>query len=478
MLHKNWSMAVFAAVGLTAVCVTSPALAGPPPVCPSQPGGDEYDLVPCSWVGGPADGSLCCASYCRFVENNCYSFCLAQYPGSDYPSELGRGYCDGACTVSYNECVNEAFSFRNFTPTGGASDNDLVLWTGGTPATPVSAVHGYWGFDNSQHVNYIDSAGHVHELYIHPGAWWVDNDLTLWTGAPPASQSGGLSGYWGSDNSQHVNFIDLNGHVHELYIHPGAGWVDNDLILWTGGTPAYTSSALDGYWGANDASQHVNYIDINGHVRELYIHPGAGWIDNDLVARTGGPPAAWGSGLDGYWGSDNSQHVNYIDGVGHVHELYIHPGANWVDNDLTVWMGAPLASSGGGLDGYWGSDSSQHVNFIDDSGSIHELYIHPGAFWVDNNLTAMAMGTPAALWSPLNGFWGSDSSQHVNFVDNDGDVHQLYIYQNGQWGDEDVTAALSAPAFTTGLGGYWGNDGSQHINYVDGQGHVQELYAP
>jgi hypothetical protein len=29
--------------------------------------------------------------------------------------------------------------------------------------------------------------------------------------------------------SQHVNFIGLDGHVHELYILPGAGWVDNDL---------------------------------------------------------------------------------------------------------------------------------------------------------------------------------------------------------------------------------------------------------
>jgi hypothetical protein len=39
-----------------------------------------------------------------------------------------------------------------------------------------------------------------------------------------------LVGYWGSDSSQHVNFIGVDDHVHELYIAPGAaGWVDNDL---------------------------------------------------------------------------------------------------------------------------------------------------------------------------------------------------------------------------------------------------------
>jgi Peptidase A4 family len=49
------------------------------------------------------------------------------------------------------------------------------------------------------------------------------------------------------------------------------------------------------------------------------------WIDNDLTGFTGGVPAAPGSALDGYWGTDNSQHVNYISTDGHIHELYIHP---------------------------------------------------------------------------------------------------------------------------------------------------------
>jgi hypothetical protein len=38
-----------------------------------------------------------------------------------------------------------------------------------------------------------------------------------------------MDGYWGSDSSQHVNFIGVDGDVHELDIAPGAGWVDNNL---------------------------------------------------------------------------------------------------------------------------------------------------------------------------------------------------------------------------------------------------------
>ena len=51
------------------------------------------------------------------------------------------------------------------------------------------------------------------------------NDMT----AIKPETGSSLTGYWGNDNSQHVNFIGLDGHVHELYIVPGAGWVDNDL---------------------------------------------------------------------------------------------------------------------------------------------------------------------------------------------------------------------------------------------------------
>jgi len=152
-----------------------------------------------------------------------------------------------------------------------------------------------------------------------------------------------LDGYWGSDSSQHVNFIGTDGHVHELYIHPGANWVNNDLTAMSGnGVKPAAGSALDGYWGS-DSSQHVNFIGTDGHVHELYIHPGANWINNDLTAMSGGAVApARGSALDAYWGSDSSQHVNFIGTDGHVHELYIHPGANWINNDLTAVIEADV----------------------------------------------------------------------------------------------------------------------------------------
>jgi hypothetical protein len=47
-----------------------------------------------------------------------------------------------------------------------------------------------------------------------------------------------------------------------------------------------------------------------------------------------------------------------------VHELYTNPQVgHWEDNPLTTMAGAVKPAPGTALDGYWGSDNGQHVNF-------------------------------------------------------------------------------------------------------------------
>lgn len=87
-----------------------------------------------------------------------------------------------------------------------------------------------------------------------------------------------------SDDSEHVIFIGIDGHVHEL-THTGAGWVDNDLTTLAGAVPPIPTTALDGYRLSND-SKHVNFIGTDNHVHELYFTAAAGWVDNDLTALT------------------------------------------------------------------------------------------------------------------------------------------------------------------------------------------------
>jgi hypothetical protein len=157
----------------------------------------------------------------------------------------------------------------------------------------------------------------------------------------------------------------------------GSGWGTNDLIALGGGIGPAPGSALDGYWGS-DSSQHVNFIGTDGHLHEMYTNPKiAHWQNNDLTALGGGVQPAPGSRLDGYWGSDGSQHVNFIGTDGHLCEMYTNPQiAHWQNNDLTVFAGSTGTSPAPGtaVDGYWGSDGSQHVNFIGTDGHLREMY--------------------------------------------------------------------------------------------------------
>jgi hypothetical protein len=102
------------------------------------------------------------------------------------------------------------------------------------PPISTSALTGHQLGGNSKHVFFIGTDSHVHELFI-AFAGWADNDLTVSAnagGAVPPTPTSALTGYPLGNNSKHVFFIGTDGHVHELFIH-GAGWLDNDLTALT-----------------------------------------------------------------------------------------------------------------------------------------------------------------------------------------------------------------------------------------------------
>ncbi|MCW2650296.1 MAG: hypothetical protein JWR32_1272 [Mycobacterium sp.] len=219
-----------------------------------------------------------------------------------------------------------------FTAGTGWVYNDLTALARAVPPTPTSALDGFRLSDDSKHVFFIATDNHVHELFIASGGRWDDNDLTALAGAVAPAAASALAGFRLSDDSQHVFFIGTDNHVHELFI-AGAGWVDNNLTTLAGAVPPTPISDLTGY-PLSDNSQHVFFIGTDNHVHELFI-AGAGWDDNDLTTLAGAVTPTPASALTGYRLSDNSQHVFFIGTDDHVHELFI-AGAGWLDNDLTA----------------------------------------------------------------------------------------------------------------------------------------------
>ncbi|MBV9947098.1 MAG: hypothetical protein JOZ69_09640 [Myxococcales bacterium] len=381
-------------------------------------------------------------------------------------------------------------------PSGATAASGLAQGT--SSAALTSPLAGYAGTtDGDPHVDFLDPNGDVHELRRDASAGWADGDLTVLTGAPAAGTGSALDAYVGSDGDSHVDFVDGAGHVHELHSGTG-GWVDEDLTA--AATPddvpsadppvaAASPHALAGYAETGyNANRHVDFLDANGHVHDLF--GAASWVDVDLTARTHAPPARAGSAIAGYWGSNGSQHVDYVDASLDVHELSIRPGGFWSDLDLTaVATGAP-AAPGASLVGYWGSDDGQpipfgsnagvHVDFVDLAGHVHQLQYRSGNL-VDDDLTCAAHGTPAWPSSALAGYRGGNGDQRVVFVDAGGAVRELSSASGAAWVEVDLTAGTGnvAPvSMTAGLAAFAAGDGSRHVDYVTTNGGVTDLAVP
>jgi hypothetical protein len=352
------------------------------------------------------------------------------------PGSALIGFSGGDNTQHVNYIGENGHVYETYIPTTGAwSYYDLIALSGnGVAPAPGSPLPGYWGTDGSRHINFVGTDGHVHELYQPAGASWSNNDLTTFSGGgvtPAAGQS--LHSYWGADSSQHVNFVGTDGHVHELYIMPGISWRTNDLTVASGSTVAPRSLLALGGFADSTGSQHVHYIGVDGHIYEIYANAGAGWAHNDLTAASKSSAiAAVNSPLFSYFGPQASQHINFIGTDGHVHEIYANAGQPWGNNDLTVASHAvvgPRADSP--LHSY--TDITQHVNYIGTDGHVYELYASP-AGWVANDLTVLSGNSMAAAnGSALDGYAQPNGSQHVNYVGVDGKLHELYIYPGRGW---------------------------------------------
>jgi hypothetical protein len=133
-------------------------------------------------------------------------------------------------------------------------------------------LHGFvTPWNRQEHVVYVDSQGHVQELYYLGSGSWHDNDLTNQAHAAVAARDA-ITGYATPWNSQeHVNYLDAQGHIHELYYLGSGSWQPNDLSVLAKATafPA-ARNVLCGYVTSWNSQQHVNYVDAQGHIHELF----------------------------------------------------------------------------------------------------------------------------------------------------------------------------------------------------------------
>jgi len=344
------------------------------------------------------------------------------------------------------------------------------------PLAATGSALGSYAFENqnTQHVNYLGTDQHVHELWWASSGWHA-NDLT--------AVGSVLSSYaFENQNTQHVNYLGTDQHVHELS-WDASGWHANDLTSAAGGAPLpATGSALSSYAFENQNTQHVNYLGTDQHIHELWWSF-RGWHTNDLTSAAGGAPLpATGSALSSYaFENQNTQHVIYLGADQHVYELLWDSSA-WHANDLTSAAGgATLAATGSALSSYaFENQNTRHVNYLGTDQHIYELW-WDSTGWHANDLTSAAGGAPlAATGSALSSYaFEKQGTRHVIYLGADQHVYELRWDSSGWHANDLTSAAGGAPLAATGsaLSSYaFENQNTQHVSYLGTDQHVHELW--
>jgi hypothetical protein len=163
-------------------------------------------------------------------------------------------------------------TIRELRYSGNWTGNNLSQTPNAPPLIQNSPLAAYvQEFDNTQHVIYISNQGDIQELFASGGNSWTAGhpDLTQTTGTPKPAGNSALAGYSAEyEQSQHVIYVGTDGHIHELY--NSGGWHTTDLNDSAGAPLPMDGTPLAGYAFENERTQHVIYIDSNGNVREVY----------------------------------------------------------------------------------------------------------------------------------------------------------------------------------------------------------------
>ncbi len=300
---------------------------------------------------------------------------------------------------------------------------------------------------------------------------WHQGDLTSQTAAPSAS--GDPAGYmFDAQGTQHVVYRSPDSHIQELWWDAAGGWHHGDLTAATGAPAAASDPA--GYMFDTQETQHVVFRSGDGHIRELWWDAAGGWHHGDLTAATGAPNAV-GNPAGYVFDAQETQHVMFRGADGHIHELWWDAAGGWHHGDLSAATGAPAAV--GDPAGYmFDAQGTQHVVYRSGDSHIRELWWDAAGGWHHGDLTA-ATGAPAAAGDPAGYMFDVQGTQHVVYRSGNGHIQELWWDAAGGWQSGDLTAATGGPNAVGNPAGYvFDAQGTQHVVYRDGPGHIQELW--
>lgn len=291
--------------------------------------------------------------------------------------------------------------------------------------------------DNSQHWTYLDSLGHVRNLWWSAGTY-ANADVTAAAGASPAVLGSSLVVFTGSSGTQHWIYLDASYHVHDSSRTNGT-YSDTDLTTLMGSSAAVAGSDLAGFYAGD---QHWSYLDSNQHIHNMWRSTSTAYGDADVTGITGAPPAVSGSNIAAFSDSSGGQHWTYLDGNYHVQNLW-WSGGNYGSADVIAATAAPPAVPGSDLVGFGDASGVQHWIYLDSNLHVHDLWWSTGTYG-NNDLTVIAGTPPAVAGGGLAAFADNAGVLHWSYIDGDDHVHDL-SRSGTTYIDKDLTILMASP---------------------------------
>jgi RHS repeat-associated protein len=254
---------------------------------------------------------------------------------------------------------------------GGTWGNSDVTGVVGAPATIAgSQLSGYVNSSGVTSVLQVNSSQHLQELWydgLGSTAGWHSVDITATTSSANAASSTPLIQTRPGD----FYYLDSGGHVHEIWQGPVGTWGNSDVTGVVGAPAAIAGSQLSGYVNSSGVTT-VLHVNSSQHLQELWydgLGSTAGWHSVDITAATGAANTASNTPLIQTRPGD----FYYLDSSGHVHET-LGAGGAWGDADATAIAGAPAAIAGSQLSGYVNSSGVTWVFYINSSQHLEALW--------------------------------------------------------------------------------------------------------
>ncbi len=281
-------------------------------------------------------------------------------------------------------------------------------------------------------------------------------------------------------------------------------------------------------WGTN--TQCLSFLGSNGHAYTLLMtRPGSSdWLPFDITTAAPAstnpsfPVPANAQSLAGYGFTvldkhgqtiEDTVHMIYLGEDGFIHEAYAEGNTSslaWNDHALTAasqplglatFEASPTSPLGGYAFVVYNKDgsareSTEHVIYLDTSGTIHNLQFTPGETWSDERpdilvhpLLNNAVATPIAAY-PFVAYYPDapiEATEHIIYIDTNHLLHELWKPTGSAfWSDnvlpgnplvlDDLVTPLSAYTLFAVDGNGILTEVSEHVIYVGSDNALHELY--